>query len=1028
MGSKIKKPSMKKFNPAKLEQEIRHYWKKNQVFKESLEKRKEKEPYIFLEGPPTANGMPHPGHVLTRTMKDIILRYQSMKGYYIERKAGWDTHGLPVEIEVEKKLGLHTKQDIEKYGIEKFNRECRKSVFEYEEAWVEMTNRVGFWIDMDNPYITLENDYIESVWWSLKEIWKKGWLYKGHKVTPFCPRCGTALSFHEVAQGYKEVEDPSIFIKFKIQDEDGYFLAWTTTPWTLISNVALAVHPDEWYIKIKYDKETLILAEERCTDLLKGKDYKILDRMKGHELEKKEYVPLYNYLTPPKKCWYIVCADFVSMDEGTGIVHIAPAFGEDDYEVGKANDLPVIQLVNPDGTFPPQVKPWSGKFVKDADPDIIEDLRSRGLLEGVLKYKHQYPYCWRCDSPLLYYAIESWFIKMSHLRDALVKNNNQINWYPEHLKQGRFGDFIKEVRDWSLSRKRYWGTPLPIWTCKKCQEQICVGSVEEIKKLSTNFSHNYDLHRPFVDTLQLTCPKCKGDMEREEDVIDAWYDSGSAPFAQWHYPFEKEKFQKNFPANFICEAIDQTRGWFYSLLAVSTLIFNTAPYRNVLSLGHILDKDGQKMSKRKKNYVQPDKIFNQEGADAMRWYFVSANAPWHPIRFYEEIIKETMNKFLLTLWNIYSFFATYAPLDNFDPKKDWVPMDSRGFLDKWLVSRLNHLIEDIEDKISRFELHKAARSLEEFVINDFSNWYIRCSRKRFWAEEATPDKYAGYSTFYHCLITLSQLVAPFVPFISDYIYQNMGETESVHLQDYPTSNKAHINISLEEKMKEARKIVELSRSLRAKACIKLRHPLSRGIIVSDIDLANLEDILKDELNVKEILFESSCDPYMVKVARANYSTLGPKFKKHASMIAEEINKLSYKDALKGKVTVNSQDFFYDPEDIIIETREQENLMSAQSEGTTLILDIDLSQDLKDEGFAREIVRRIQEMRKQMDLEMNESISVMVSIDPERIKKWILYIRDETRSGKIICSENVSGDAVKKWEIEGEIITIGLSQG
>ena len=636
-----------KYIPREVEEKIQKFWLEGDIFKKSIERRKNCKPYIFLEGPPTANGMPHPGHVLTRVMKDLILRYQTMNGHYIERKAGWDTHGLPVEIEVEKQLGLEDKQGIEKYGIAKFNEACKKSTLKYERAWVDMTRRIAFWLDMDNPYITFKNEYIESVWWSLKQAWDKKLLYKGHKVVPYCPRCGTALSAHELAQGYKTIEEPSIFVKFKLKNEDAYFLAWTTTPWTLISNVALAVHPNETYIKIRYNGQTLILAEARAGALLKGQEYELIDSFPGKKLENIEYEPLFKYAKPDKKAWYVVIADFVTMDDGTGIVHIAPAFGEDDYTVGKKYDLPVVQLVKLDGTFPDEVTLWKGQFVKDADPSITEYLQEKGLLEGTRAHTHEYPFCWRCDSPLLYYAMESWFIAMSKVQKSLVKNNDQINWYPKHLQQGRFGDFIRDVKDWALSRDRYWGTPLPIWTCsnKKCGNTVCVGSVDELKGLSESFPDDYDLHKPFVDELVVKCPKCKSKMKREKEVIDCWYDSGSAFFAQWHYPFEnKEKFKSNYPVDFISEALDQTRGWFYSLLAISTFLFDKPPYKNVLTLGLVLDKDNQKMSKSKQNYVDPNIILDHEGADALRWYLISTNAPWMSTRFYEEAVKDTLVK------------------------------------------------------------------------------------------------------------------------------------------------------------------------------------------------------------------------------------------------------------------------------------------------------------------------------------------------------------------------------------------------
>ncbi|MEA2053874.1 MAG: isoleucine--tRNA ligase [Candidatus Thermoplasmatota archaeon] len=1027
MGNDKAHSTEERYDPPKVEQDIINFWEENNIFEKVLELRKGGKKFVFLEGPPTANGLPHPGHVLTRTMKDVILRYKTMNGYYIERKAGWDTHGLPVEIEVEKSLGLKNKQEIEEYGIKRFNDECKKSVFRYEEAWKEMTKRIGFWIDMGNPYITLKNDYIESVWWSLKKAWEKGLLSRGYRVTPYCPRCGTTLSSHEVAQGYREVTDPSIFIKFRVEGKDGYFLVWTTTPWTLISNVALAVNPDEWYIKIEYEGEKLILSEERAEVLLKGEEYKILDGWKGEELIGMKYEPLYRYANPDKDCWRVIGADFVSMDEGTGIVHIAPAFGEEDYEVGQKYDLPVVQLVRQDGTFPPEVEKWAGMFVKDADESIIEDLRSRELLMSVQKYTHQYPFCWRCDSPLIYYAIESWFIKMSELREQIVKNNEKISWHPGYLKHGRFGEFIKDVRDWSLSRERYWGTPLPIWECKKCGNEICVGSVEELRNLSENFPEEYDLHRPFVDKLEVKCPECEEKMKREEGVIDAWYDSGSAFFAQWHYPFEnQEKFRDNFPADFICEAIDQTRGWFYSLLAVSTLNFDDISYKKILSLGHILDKEGQKMSKKARNYIEPNEIFNREGADAMRWYLVSASAPWSPKRFYQQVVRDSLGKFLMTVWNIYSFYFTYSSLDNFDYKTKKVAFEKRGLLDKWILSRLHNLIRDVTEKIENFELHKAARDIEDFVIKDVSNWYIRNSRKRFWLEEETVDKLAGYSTIYELLMTLSKLIAPFVPFISEKIYHSIGEGESVHLCDYPVCHEEVIDEELERKMDKVREITELARSLRAKEGIKLRYPLPRAVIVTSDDISGLSDILRDEINVKKVEFSDSIAPFVEKAVRPNYSSLGPEFKDKASYVASIIKKTPPDKIENMKVEVDGKEYILGREDYLLEEKEKEGFAVGGSNKDSVILDTRQTPELIAEGFSREIVRRIQEMRKDMNMNMEDRIVSVIGISEGRVKGWKEYIKKETRSQNLIFG-NVSGDMVKEWNIDGEKISIGIKR-
>lgn len=1009
---------MPEYNP-KMEEEILQYWDEHDIFKKSIEKRKNGKKFIFLEGPPTANGLPHPGHVLTRTIKDVILRYKTMKGYYVERRAGWDTHGLPVEIEVEKMLGIKNKQELEKYGIEKFNEKCRKSVFKYEEAWKEMTKRVGFWIDMENPYITLDNKYIESVWWSLKKAWEKGLLYHGYRVTPYCPRCGTTLSSHEVAQGYKEVEDPSIFVRFKVKGKDEYFIAWTTTPWTLISNAALAVHPDEWYVKIKYNGNIFILAEKRAKELMKN--YSIIDKFRGKELEGIEYEPLYQYVKPDKKCWYVVTANFVTMEEGTGIVHIAPAFGEDDYEVGLKYGLPIIQLVDLRGRFVKEVKKWAGKFVKDADEEIINDLKERGLLEGVQKYKHQYPFCWRCDTPLLYYAIESWFIGMSKLRKELVKNNEKVNWYPENIKYGRFGEFIKEARDWALSRKRYWGTPLPIWKCDKCGKEICIGSIEELKSMAKNMPPEIDLHRPAIDKIVLKCPHCGGDMRRVNEVIDAWYDSGSASFAQWHYPFENEKkFNENFPADFICEAIDQTRGWFYSLLAISTMIFDKPPYKNVLTLGLILDKNGQKMSKKARNYVEPSEIFEKEGADALRWYLISSSPPWQPKRFYEKVVKDALSKFLLTIWNVYSFYKTYSSLDKFDYDKKAVNFEKREIIDKWILSSLNNLIKNVEEKFEKFEIHKGARAIEDFVIKDLSNWYVRNSRKRFWTEEESMDKLAGYSTLHEVLTTLSKILAPFVPFISEKIYLELNNGESVHLCDFPKANEKFINVSLERKMEIARSIAEEARAIRSKEKIKLRQPLEKAIIVSNENLEQLKNILKEEINVKEIIFASDESIFMKKTAKPNFSKLGPKYKEDAGKMAEIIQSTPIERL--NKIDINGKKI--EEEDYKIEEEPIKGYAVGNVNGNIVALYTLINPELKKEGFAREIVRRIQEMRKRMNLDMEEEIITEINIGKDRLSNWEEYVKNETRSKEIIYKEP---EKPIEWKIDEEKIKIGIKR-
>ncbi len=1034
-----------KYNPKEVEKHIQQFWKQQDIFKKSIEQRKGCPPYVFLEGPPTANGLPHPGHVLTRVMKDLVLRYQVMNGHYILRKAGWDTHGLPVEIEVEKKLGLEDKQAIETYGVAKFNEECKKSVFRYEHAWVEMTQRIGFWLDMDNPYITLKNEYIESVWWSLQQAWNKKLLYRGHKVVPYCPRCGTALSTHEISQGYKVVEDPSIFVKFKLKNEEAYFLAWTTTPWTLISNVALAVHPNEPYIKVRLNGEVLILAEDRAAVLLKGQEYELLDRYTGKELEHKEYEPLFPYATPEKKAWYVVLADFVTMEDGTGIVHIAPAFGEDDYNVGRSYDLPVVQLVKLDGTFPEEVTLWKGQFVKDADPSIIQYLEERGVLAGTKKHSHEYPFCWRCDSPLLYYAMESWFIAMSKVQQSLVKNNNQIAWYPPHLQQGRFGDFIREVKDWALSRDRYWGTPLPIWTCtnKTCQHVICIGSVAELRDRSASFPEEYDLHKPFVDELTISCPKCSAPMIREKEVIDCWYDSGSSFFAQWHYPFENtELFKENFPIDFISEALDQTRGWFYSLLAISTFLFDTNPYKTVLTLGLVLDKDNQKMSKSKKNYVDPTSILDHEGADALRWYLISANAPWMSTRFYEEAVKDTLGKFLLTFWNSYNFFTTYAVLDAFDPTEKQIPLKKRGLLDRWIYSRFNKLIREITQYMQTFETHKAARAIEGFIIDDFSNWYLRRSRKRLWVEENTPDKLSGYLTMYEIFVGLSKILAPFIPFITEEIYQNIKTAEmpeSVHLCEYLTVDETVIDEDLETGMAQIRALVEAGRALRSKINIKGRQPLSSASLVcsKEIEASTkpLLELIKEELNVKNITYARDTSRFMTKTVKPRYSRLGPKYKEKAKQITQVLETLDrqelYQQLQKKKevvLSIGAEKIRLTTDDFEVVEHEKEQYAKASIQDIVLFIDTTVTAALEAEGLARELIRRIQSMRKELNLDVEDQIITEIALDVSKrpaVEEWKNHIKTETRSKSLSFVDPPKGSLLKTWEIDELTVHIGI---
>ena len=952
----------------KLEEEILELWDSEDTFERSVNQRKGGKKFVFIEGPPTANGLPHPGHILTRVVKDLVLRYRTMQGYYVERKAGWDTHGLPVEIEVEKNLRINTKGEIENYGIEKFNKKCKDSVFRYEKEWVNATKRVGFWIDMDSPYITFDNKYIESVWWSLKEIWKKGLLYKGHKVVPYCPRCETTLSSHEVAQGYRDVEDPSIYVKFKLKQPDTYLLAWTTTPWTLLGNIALAVHPENRYVKVRVKvrakEEDLILAESRL-DVLES-EYEIIEGYTGSDLADLEYERLFDFATiEGGDSQKVVTADFVTLEEGTGVVHIAPAFGEDDYGVCRDKKLGFSQPVNAEGRFTSEVPPLEGVFVKDADRQIIEMLDQRGILYKEERYSHSYPFCWRCGSPLLYYARESWFIAMKSLRDNLMANNEKINWYPAHLKHGRFGNFLDNIEDWALSRERFWGTPLNIWICASCGKEFCVGSVKELKERAKN-SVSSDLHRPYIDDVVFECDDCGGEMRRVEDVIDCWYDSGAAPFAQWHYPFEKDEFERNFPADFITEAIDQTRGWFYSLLAISTTIFDAPPYLNVLSLGHILDEKGVKMSKSKGNVVDITSTLDKEGADALRWYFYTAGPLSEDVRFTEKGVIEKQKKFLNTLWNSYFFFVTYAVIDEFNPNEKKIPVERRNAMDRWIISRLNTLTKEVIESIERFEIHVAARKMEEFIVNDLSNWYIRRSRRRFWIVEADFDKDSAYITLFEVLVSLCKLLAPFVPFVTEHIYQKIVRgvsddvLESVHLCDYPSPEESLIDTELEDSMAMASKLVEAGRRARAEAGIKIRQPLKEVVVVcSDQKRKNVErlvGVLKDELNVNEVRFED--DAF---VAADNYK----------------------------QVDVD--------------------------EDTALFLDTYLDKGLIEEGLVRDLVRRIQGMRKDIDLEYTAKISIMYEGD-EEVKEAI------DRFSDYICTETLaeSIEEGKPSEIDDKI--------
>ncbi|WP_129724637.1 isoleucine--tRNA ligase [Xylanivirga thermophila] len=1023
------------------EQEVLDFWERNDIFQKSVKLRQGRPEFTFYDGPPTANGKPHIGHILTRVMKDIIPRYKTMKGYNVLRKAGWDTHGLPVELEVEKMLGIDGKPEIEKYGIEPFIKECKKSVWKYKGEWERMSDRVGFWVDMDDPYITYDNNYIESVWWALKEIWDKDLIYKGHKIVPYCPRCGTSLSSHEVAQGYKDVNEPSIYVKFKVKDEDNlYLMAWTTTPWTLPSNVALTVNPNETYIKARQGDDVCILAEALAKDVL-GEDFEIVDRFMGKDLKGMEYIPLFDFAKPEKKAYYVVTGDFVTLTDGTGIVHTAPAFGEDDARVGRENDLPFVQLVNEQGKFVDAVEPWKGVFVKDADPLIIKDLEKRGLLHKIEDYEHSYPFCWRCDTPLLYYARDTWFIRMTELRDNLLKNNNTVNWLPDNIKEGRFGNFLDNVVDWGLSRERYWGTPLPIWECE-CGHRHMIGSIAELKEMGENVPDAIELHRPYIDNIFIKCPKCGGNMKRVPEVIDCWFDSGSMPFAQWHYPFEnKEIFENRYPADFISEAIDQTRGWFYTLMAISTLLFDKAPYKNVIVLGHVQDKDGQKMSKHKGNVVDPWDVLDKQGADAVRWYFYTSSAPWLPSRFYPEAVSEAQRKFMGTLWNTYAFFVLYANIDNFNPKDYKLEYDKLEVIDKWILSRLNSLIEYVEQNLDNYRITEPARAIQSFV-DDLSNWYVRRSRERFWASDMPQDKINAFMTLYTVLETLARLTAPFVPFVAEKMYQNLVKTidktapESVHLCDFPEANKEFIDKELEKNMDYVLKLVVEGRACRNKANIKNRQPIGTMYVKADMELPDMfKALVADELNIKKIVFTDDVSAFSTYLFKPQLKTVGPKYGKLVPKIREALvssdgNELMARFKKDGKIElqVEDQNVELAIDDVLYECIDAEGMIAESDYDITVVLDTNLTPELIEEGFVREIISKIQTMRKEADFDIldniyvyytgNDRIADIMTNNKEEIKKEVL--------GKDLIGQAGEG-YTKEWNINGEHVTFTVKK-
>ncbi|OLS33179.1 MAG: Isoleucine--tRNA ligase [Candidatus Heimdallarchaeota archaeon AB_125] len=1029
------------------EEKILDFWEKNKVFDKLREMRKGSPLFRWLEGPPTANGLPHIGHALTRAIKDVYLRHKSMLGFdVVPWVAGWDCHGLPVELEVEKTLGFTDKSQIEEYGMVKFNAECRKSVFKYVKEWRDMSERIGFWVDFENRYATLDENYVESVWWSLKEIDNKGLLYLGYKVVPYCPRCGTPLSSHEVGQGMMETTDPSVFVKIKSLDfEDTYYLVWTTTPWTLISNVCITVNPDIDYVQVEYNGEKLILAEKKAEELLD--DYTVLQKFKGKNMEHKKYEQLFPYIVPEEDAFYVTLAKYVTTEEGTGIVHSAPAFGEDDSVIGKQYGLPVMNPVLEDGTFSEEITDFAGLFVKDADSKIMDNLKERGLLFKKGVYTHTYPFCYRCDGPLLYYSTETWFIEMSKMRDRLVANNDKVRWQPAHLKEGRFGNFIREVRDWALSRNRYWGTPLPIWVCENDHKTV-VGSKKELQELyGKSFSEDFNLHRPWVDEITFECPECQKTSTRVPYVVDCWYDAGASIFAQYHYPFEnKEIFNEHFPFDFITEAIDQTRGWFYTLLAISTVLFDKPAYMSCLSMGHHLYKDGKKMSKSKGNVIFTGDVMQKYGADSVRWFLYSYPT-WNSVKVDPDNIYETMKKFILTLWNSYSFFVSNANADNFNPEEFDVPLKERPDLDKWLISEANYLTKSVDEALENMTIHIAVQAFEKFVIDKFSNWYLRQSRRRFWKNELDKDKKSAYITTYEVLVKLSKMLAPFIPFISEKLHQNLvrrldSETAlSVHFLEYPTFSKKEVDADLSRDMNKVLSLITAGRSIRSSANIKLRQPLSELILISPLGKKDLiekyEEVFKEELNVKKITLSKSSDELVNYTIKPNFKVLAPKVKSAVKGIGMELEKLDpnqtreYVGMLaKGDsitITADGTEFQLTLEDLDYRIDVQEGFAGEEAEGYLLLFNSIITEDLKQEGFVRDIIRRVQTMRKELDLEYTQEIVLSVNADEfgeEALKKFEEYIKEETLSKDLEFIKPKEG-LIKDWKFDEFEVTIGV---
>ena len=1029
-------------NFVEREKQVEKFWEDNQIFEKSMKVREGNPSYVFYDGPPTANGKPHIGHVETRVIKDMIPRYRTMKGYQVPRKAGWDTHGLPVELEVEKKLGLDGKDQIEKYGVEPFIEQCKESVWKYEGMWEDFSHTVGFWADMKNPYVTYHNDYIESEWWALKEIWKKGLLYEGHKIVPYCPRCGTPLSSHEVAQGYKDVKERSAVVRFKVKGEDAYILAWTTTPWTLPSNVALCVNPDEDYVKVTSKGYTYYMAAA-LVDTVLGEGAEVLEHYQGKDLEFKEYEPLFPYAEKRignKKAYYVVCDTYVTLTDGTGVVHIAPAFGEDDSKVGHRYDLPFVQLVNEKGEMTEET-PWAGTFCKKADMAVLQALEDKDLLFDAPLFEHSYPHCWRCDTPLIYYARETWFIRMTAVKEDLIRNNNTINWIPESIGKGRFGDWLENVQDWGLSRNRYWGTPLPVWQCE-CGHQDCIGSIEELKEKADNCPDDIELHRPYIDAVTIKCPKCGKEMHRVPEVIDCWFDSGSMPFAQHHYPFEnKEIFEKQFPAQFISEAVDQTRGWFYSLLAISTLLFNKAPYENVIVLGLVQDENGQKMSKSKGNAVDPFDALQTYGADAIRWYFYTSSAPWLPSRFAGKTVVEGQRKFMGTLWNTYAFFVLYANIDNFDATKYSLEYDKLAVMDKWLLSRLESTVKAVDDNLANYRIPEAAKALQSFV-DDMSNWYVRRSRERFWAKGMEQDKINAYMTLYTALVTICKTAAPMIPFMTEDIYQNLVRSidkdapESIHLCDFPVVDEAMINPELEKNMEEVLKIVVLGRAARNGANIKNRQPIGDMYVKAPFEVPEFfVEIIEDELNIKKVSFIEDVSAYTNYSFKPQLRTVGPKYGKFLGKIKAALENIDGHAAMaqlkkEGSITLSevNENIVLTEEDLLISVAQTEGFATETGNDITVVLNTKLTPELIEEGFVREIISKVQTMRKEAGFEVMDKI--VLSFKAEKTICDVFAAHKEQIQSEVLAVEITEGALEgyqKEWNINGHKVELGVEK-